>query len=314
MKFTTRLILLATRAAATPPAPAQTTKPAPPAPTDKRVLIITIDGARPDVLLRANTPNLRGLAQAGAFTYWARTTAVSVTLPSYASVLTGVQPRVHGVEWNRDLPLTEPVYPRVPTLFELAKAKVPATRLVAGKSKFAAFAKPGTLDWSWFPQGSTTSDYDVATEAVNLLRRHKPQVMFVHLPQVDTVGHAAGWGTEEQLTAMENADALVGRLLAALEEEKLAKDTYVFFTADHGGAGRSHGADDPRSRHVPWIVRGPGVSRNFDLTRSEELTVNTIDTFATACSLLKVPAPGRVEGRVVAEAMDARELLSKRDD
>jgi len=32
-------------------------------------------------------------------------------------MLTGVTPHKHGIEWNRDLPFSEPVYPLVPTIF-----------------------------------------------------------------------------------------------------------------------------------------------------------------------------------------------------
>src|SRR5690349_16024485 len=84
-----------------------------------RVLVISVDGLRPDLLARAYTPNLHALMQAGSFTLWARTTAVSVTLPSHVSMLTGVTPQRHEIDWNRDLPLSKPVYPRGSTLFDL---------------------------------------------------------------------------------------------------------------------------------------------------------------------------------------------------
>src|SRR5258708_26304566 len=85
------------------PATAPTTAPA-------RVLIVSIDGCRPDMLLRANTPNVHQLMKEGAFSFWARTTPLAITLPSHTSMLTGVIPRNHGVEWNKDLPLSHPVY------------------------------------------------------------------------------------------------------------------------------------------------------------------------------------------------------------
>src|SRR2546423_9889575 len=88
----------------------------------ERVLIISIDGGRPDLLLRANCPAIRSLMSTGSYSFWARTTAMSITLPSHVSMLTGVVPNKHGVFWNDDLPLTEPVYPKFPTIFEVAHA------------------------------------------------------------------------------------------------------------------------------------------------------------------------------------------------
>src|SRR5687768_16890737 len=53
-----------------------------PVPAIERAVVISLDGARPDVLLRADMPNLRKLVDTGTFTFWARTVPVAVTLPS----------------------------------------------------------------------------------------------------------------------------------------------------------------------------------------------------------------------------------------
>ena len=50
------------------------------APDGKRVLVVSFDGLRPDVALRAEMPNLRGLMKRGSFTFWAQTTDVAITL------------------------------------------------------------------------------------------------------------------------------------------------------------------------------------------------------------------------------------------
>src|SRR5262245_8132085 len=73
----------------------------------QHVLIISIDGMRPDLLLRGDTPRIHSLLQTGSFTMWARTVPASTTLPAHVSMLTGVPPEVHGVQWNADLPLSQ---------------------------------------------------------------------------------------------------------------------------------------------------------------------------------------------------------------
>ena len=124
------------------------------------VLIISVDGLRPDLLLRGDTPNMHHLYQTGAFTFWARTTAVSITLPSHVSMLTGVVPEVHAISWNADLPFKEPVYPAVPTLFELAKLAHLTTAMAAGKHKFVVFERPGALDWEFLVSAKHTAQND----------------------------------------------------------------------------------------------------------------------------------------------------------
>src|SRR5688572_15930647 len=80
---------------------AQTTRAAPAA---DRALILSVDGLRPDVMLRADTPNIRALMDQGSFSLWARTTEASVTLPSHATMVTGVSPDKHKITWNGDVP------------------------------------------------------------------------------------------------------------------------------------------------------------------------------------------------------------------
>jgi arylsulfatase A-like enzyme/Flp pilus assembly protein TadD len=70
---------------------------------DQNVLLITIDTLRADALGSyggpAATPNLDGLAAAGARFEFAHAHAV-VTLPSHASILTGLYPFAHGIHGN----------------------------------------------------------------------------------------------------------------------------------------------------------------------------------------------------------------------
>jgi hypothetical protein len=302
--------------------PAQTTLPTSPAsPTTApaatprpnarihRALIISIDGLRPDVLLRADAPRIREMMRRGAFTMWARSTAVSITLPTHVSMLTGVEPQVHGIHWNGDLPLAQPVYPRVSTIFELAKKAGYTTGVVTGKSKFNVLGKPGTIDHAYWPDEAKSDDADVAAHARQMLRSDQPQVCFIHFPGVDNIGHKIGWGTPEQLAAVAEADQCVGQVLDTLAEEKLLDQTLIILTADHGGAGRTHGADDFRSRHIPWIAMGPGVRKNYDLTSNRDLVVETYDAFATICALLDIPVTPKRTGKFIEDILEKRELL-----
>lgn len=280
-------------------------KPARPIPAIERVLIVSIDGLRPDRLLLAHTPVLHGLIQTGAYTMWAQTTAVSITLPSHVSMLTGVIPRKHKIEWNMDLPLAEPVYPAYPTVFELAKKWHYTTALITGKSKFGPLTKPGTLDHLSMPAHDLEVDEPVADEAVKIIRAHRPELAFVHFPAVDKRGHKFGWGSREQLAAIEAADACLGRVLAAYDEAGLRAHTLVIVSADHGGGGLTHGAEDPRSRYIPWIANGPGVKPNFDLTQHLDLVVRTEDTCATACYVLGLGQFPYFDGKPELLAFDA---------
>src|SRR5690349_8386232 len=97
-----------------------------------RVLIVSVDGLRPDCLLRADTPVIRELMATGTFTMWATTTEAAITLPSHTSMLTGVVIAKHGMRANNDAAAsTQPI--RVPTIFQLAKEKQITTGMAAAK-------------------------------------------------------------------------------------------------------------------------------------------------------------------------------------
>ncbi len=283
---------------------ASAAKPQRPIPAVKHVLVISVDGLRPDRALLADMPNLRGLIRNGTYTFWAKTTAVSITLPSHTSMLTGVVPGKHGIEWNRDLPFKEPVYSRVPTVFEMATRAGCTASMIAGKSKFIALAKPGTVTFAAMPEEGNSNNEAVTATALKLIAQGMPDLLFVHFPDVDATGHALGWGSAEQMAAIEKTDRLLGEILNALEKSGLRSSTFILLTADHGGAGLSHGADDARSRHIPWIVFGPGVRKNFDLTQSAALEVRTEDTCATVCHLLGLPQQPYFDGHPVMLAFE----------
>jgi arylsulfatase A-like enzyme len=306
--YTAVAVLILVLHAASSSAAAQTTRPVA---AIERVVIISIDGGRPDLLLRGDCPTIRSLMEAGSYTFWARTTAMSITLPSHTSMLTGVTPNKHGIFWNDDLPLSEPVYPKFPTVFEVAHTAGYSTAMVAGKIKFKTLDRPGTIDWMWLPEATVDTNFDtaVADHAAEVLREHNPQLLFVHFPGTDVIGHAKGWGSPEQMQEFAVVDHGIGQILRALDELGLRDHTAVLVTADHGGAGRQHGPDDARSRHIPWILAGPGIRRNYDLTLTQ-IDINTEDTFATACWLLGAPLTRHdIDGKPIREALENRELL-----
>jgi len=267
-----------------------------------RVLILSIDGLRPDLLLRAFMPHVRGLCSAGSYTFWAETAPEAYTLPCHISMLTGVLSERHGVTWNDYI---EESYPDVPTLFEVAGQAGYSTAMATGKMKFIVLTKPGTIDHYYLPADEPVSDRDVAAQAENLMREHRPQVLFIHLPGTDEAGHKYGWGSREQIAAIERADEAVGLILAVLSDLKLADSTLVIVTSDHGGAGTNHGENDPRSRFIPWIAKGPGVRKDFDLTQISSRRIGTEDTFASACVFLGIDPGEECQGRAVLEILEA---------
>lgn len=75
------------------------------APVRPSVLLISIDGLRPDYVLEADKhglkiPNLRRLQAEGAFATGVRGILPTLTFPSHATLMTGVSPQKHGIYAN----------------------------------------------------------------------------------------------------------------------------------------------------------------------------------------------------------------------
>src|SRR2546422_2706557 len=81
------------------------------------VVVIMVDGLRPDALKHAKVPTLDGLIKRGASTMKARTVEPSLTLPAFASMMSGLPVEQHGVDWNEYDPPRG--FIKSPTLFEI---------------------------------------------------------------------------------------------------------------------------------------------------------------------------------------------------
>jgi predicted AlkP superfamily pyrophosphatase or phosphodiesterase len=254
------------------------------------VLILSIDGLRPDVISLAPMPNLLNLMQSSAYTLNAQTVYPSVTLISHASMLTGLCPSKHGVDWNDYIP--ERGYAIGTDLFDIAHAAGFQTDMFVGKKKLLQLTEPESLDQFVYVN-------DRESMIVDQLIAAFPQdfgVLFIHFPLVDGMGHDYGWLSSQQLNVAFRADEAFGRLLAELDARNLRGETLIIVTADHGGHDTSHGSSLPEDMTIPWIASGPSIQPKPLTT-----TVHTMDTAATAAFALGLDIPLEWDGVPVYE-------------
>src|SRR2546426_5247831 len=124
------LVLLAGCGGGSPSTPTALPSPSP-TPLPRQVVIVSVDGLRPDALIKSGAPNIQALAARGAYTWEARTIMPSNTLPSHVSMLTAYPPEVHRILWDEYLPFRGRL--TVPTLFSAARAAGMRTVMVVGK-------------------------------------------------------------------------------------------------------------------------------------------------------------------------------------
>ena len=76
---------------------------------DKKVILISIDGMRPDGLKDCGNPYVKELESMCSYTYKASSTTPSLTLPCHFSMSHSVPPQRHGILTNTYVPQVHPV-------------------------------------------------------------------------------------------------------------------------------------------------------------------------------------------------------------
>ncbi|HUE77050.1 MAG TPA: ectonucleotide pyrophosphatase/phosphodiesterase [Longimicrobiales bacterium] len=261
------------------------------------VVVISVDGLRPDAIERFGLDTFERLAREGSMATGAVTILPSKTLPSHTSMLTGLLPEDHGITFNRELSGEENV--QVPTIFELARRRGLSTAAFFSKAKFRHLHRPDAYDYWQAPESNADNWMATRTvaDAVQYLRHESPNLLFVHIGEPDYAGHTMGWMSRFYGWATKRADAGVERVLEAADDAFGAGNYTVILTADHGGHDRDHGTEAETDVLIPWIVWGEAVTAGARLDG-----VRTMDTAATALWLLGVPVPAHWTGRPVRAA------------
>jgi arylsulfatase A-like enzyme/Tfp pilus assembly protein PilF len=289
------------------------------------VLIITLDTTRADRIgcygyKNALTPAIDSVAREGVLFERAYAPA-PLTLPSHASLFTGLYSPEHGVRTNGRGKFAAP---------NLMLSEV----LSAASYQTGAFVASFVLDARFgLDRGFQTYDDDirdtshpddvhhrersgevVVDSALRWLKktRSEPFLCWVHLydPHFPYQDHAAEFGDQfsERPYDAEIAfvDQQIDRLLAHLKESGLDSNTMIVIVGDHGeGLGdhieENHGYTLYNStQHVPLIIRHPGVSK---AGHRHSQPVSVVDVFPTICELLSYKPPEKISGRSLVDAI-----------
>lgn len=265
--------------------------------TRSRVLLCSLDGVRPDAIHAAHTPTIDRLAREGAHTWTARTTMPSSTLPCHTSMLRGVDTPRHGITSNTFHPLVRPV----PSLIEAASDQGRSAGFFYNWEPLRDLAAPGKLAVSLMHSDckSAEGDRHVAEMAEMYLNRLDLDLLFVYFGWPDECAHRTGWMSAPYLEAVSNADACLGRLLAAIERRGWAAETTTLVLSDHGGHERTHGTDRDEDMLIPWVLHGPGVRSGHAI----QTPVRIYDTCVTLAHVLGLEPSQEWDGRVIQEAL-----------
>ena len=268
----------------------------------RRVVLVVLDGLRPDAIPRFALPNLTALAGESAYTLLGRTVQPSVTACAMASLLTGAAPERHGLQSER-FHLPRPKGALHPLPRHLATHGLPTAAFLAAMPllfggiarRIAAHVGVHTARF-----GGRNS-LDILSNARPALRDQRRGLILLHWPDADRAGHAEGWMSEAYGKAAWEMDAALGALVRAVDLQD--PETLLIALADHGGGGAvrtHHNSTHPLDTTIPIFMAG-GAVRAGELGAGATL----LDVPATICWALGVPQPESYAGRAMVRAFGA---------
>ncbi|MGB3085458.1 MAG: alkaline phosphatase family protein, partial [Saprospiraceae bacterium] len=221
----------------------------------RKVLLIGIDGVRSDVLQIARTPNIDFIAENGFGTFESWHQDITISAPSWSSILCGVYHNKHGVLNNS---FNGSRYDKYPMLCTLGKQVNPDLKfgMYMEWSKFRRVNE--SLGWDQIITGSLGRTEKTTTEAKEWVVSTDLDFYFVYLAAADLIGHILGFSQYNPfyVNAIENIDHSVGVLINALKErpQYMEEDWLILVTTDHGGQLLNHGGYSQAERQVFWFA------------------------------------------------------------
>ena len=251
-----------------------------------KVILISIDGMRPDGLKKCGSPYVQELERLCAYTYSARSMNPSVTFPCHFSMTHSVTPQRHGILSNTYVPQVRPVS----GIFEKILAAGGVSAMFYGWEPLRDIALPGALTYSTYinAYARESSDTVLTDAAIKTINDDKPDFVFLYMVETDEKGgHDNGWMSDVYLDYINRAISNVKRVI-----EETNGEYTVIVTADHGGHDRGHGSDMDVDMTIPMFFYGPQFVAGKELS-----SVSILDIAPTIVDILGVAPAKEWEGK-----------------
>lgn len=324
----------------TDPPPVAILGPAPARARAERVVVVSVDGLRPDAIEAARCEVIPKLIERGAYCSRGQTVRPSITLPSHTAMLTGLDFERHQVFWNN----YRTGYIVHPTIFSVAAQCGKKSAMLFSKDKFHFIANPASVSWIYGPpvpnKVPTEEDYreldqlklmlakeeaaaklppntvfpvlpgELMSTAEQLARAftavwpvQKWPLTFIHFREPDEAGHRKGWMGPEYLQGVKAVDRALAGVVDTIEKSGGFEKIALIITADHGGSGRGHYRWMEPDRPENVTIPWICVGPNVPAGLKIDRMIHTYDTAPTALAWIGLAAPEGIDGRPVEEVL-----------
>lgn len=252
----------------------------------KKVILISIDGMRPDGFLNCKNSFIHELMQRASYTLEGSSVIPSVTLPCHMSIFHSVLPERHGINTNAYRPMVRPIN----GLFEQIHSAGGRSGMFYGWEPLRDVSRPSSLTRAEyiFAYSEENTDRMLAKQAISYIKNDNPDFVFLYMVETDEKGgHDNGWMSEEYLRRIHDAVENVKDVMEAAGDEYT-----IILTSDHGGHDRIHGENIPEDMTIPIFFIGPDFEANKTLQ-----DISLLDIAPTIATIMGVTIPREWEGK-----------------
>jgi len=306
------------------------------APTKPNIIVLILDSMMSDAvgcllkqnITESNTPNIDKYFSNGRL-FWNAYSQSEYTMPSLATMASGLYPIQHGVfthdRAQREMPVN------IPTLAEHLSNNGYRTMAFSSGNRFVPhYGHYRGYERFFLHQMSLTDNSDnIVDRAIefNEVHKNEPTLSFLHfidphppfpLPTYFSDNNAGPlrWGDSRKLYGafklhrdntslidelrsvekfmIRNIDFILSKLFAYLEWSGIRDNTNVLLLADHG---REYSKGDPLMNHrltrIPLLINGPGVEPSYETGFVEA----ALDLYPTIAHLAGLELPEHLSGR-----------------
>ncbi|KAI9472162.1 MAG: alkaline-phosphatase-like protein [Benjaminiella poitrasii] len=213
------------------------------------VVLISLDGFKPDYLERGITPNMNKLADDGVMAKYMHPSFPPSTFPNHWTLVTGLYPETHGIVANL---FYDPVLDA--TFSHSNHTSTADHRWWKGEPIWTTSRynrkRSGSIMWpgsevNYNPPDlvvnyngtmSTKEKMDIALKWLDLPYDSRPQIITIYAPQIDQEGHRSGPNGSKINSYIKEADAAIGYLFEQLKQRRLDNYVHTLVVSDHGMA------------------------------------------------------------------------------
>lgn len=261
----------------------------------KHVVLIGLDGWGAYSVPKADIPNIKQLMNDGAYTLKKRSTLPSSSAINWASMFMGAGPELHGyTEWGSKTPeLPSRVLNQhgiFPTVFQLLRDDRPKAEIGCLYEWDGIKYLVDTLALSYHRQAPDYNKHPKALceMAESYIKEKHPALLAVCFDNPDHIGHAAGHDTPEYYAKLKELDGYIGRIIKAVEDAGMLKETIFIVTADHGGIGNGHGGKTMNEMETPFIISGKNIKKGVQF---DDISMMQFDVASTIAYIFGLKQP-----------------------